>query len=148
MQYILIEPIQAHKLLQKIWHDAKNQLMAGHKQVVDIGNYEDKLTALQRRYYHGYVLNEIAKQAKVEDRHYDLKTWKEYYRKTILGDRIETITDPMTGANYKEVVRVSTEELSVKQYTNLIERVKNLATEELKVNFYLDFDTYTEENSL
>lgn len=148
MQYVLIEPTQAHKAIQKMWLDVKNSLVAGRKQVVDVRDYDDKLSDQQRRYYHGYVLNEIAKQANVDGNKYSLATWKEHFRRLYLGDEVQTVTNPMTGAQHKEVVRVSTEGLGVKKYTLLIDHVTDFATAELGVNFYQDFDQWIEENSL
>lgn len=147
-QHILIEPIQAHKLMGKLWLDIKNKLMAGHKQVIELRDYDDKLTDQQRKYYHSYVLNEIAKQTRVDGKQFGLAVWKEHFRKHYLGDKIEEFTDPMTGATYKEVVRVSTEDLGVTRYNKLIEQVTNFAAKELGVNYFEDFDSWIEENSI
>ena len=105
MQIILNDPTQAHKALQKLWLDVKNKLMAGKRQVIELRNYDDCVTSLQRRYYHGVVLAEIAKQAVIDGKKYNLETWKEHFRKQYLGDKIVTTINPMTGVEKKEWYR-------------------------------------------
>lgn len=145
MQIILNEPSQAHKALQKVWLDVKNKLLAGKRQVLELRDYDDCVTNLQRRYYHGFVLLEISKQALVDGKKYNLDTWKEYMRKIYLGDKIVTTINPMTGAETKEVVRVSSESLTITGYNALIEQVTAFAVTDLGVNFNQDFDAWIAE---
>jgi len=138
----LTEPSQAYKALAEVWQQVKPLLIAGRKQTLIIQDFEDSLTAQQRKYYHGYILNEVAKQASIEGRKYNLQIWKEHFRDKYLGEVIETIVNPMTGAERKEVVRVSSESLGVKGYSELIEKVTAFAVTELNVNFDLSFDQW------
>ena len=38
----LIEPTQAHKALQTVWHKAKAELMAGNKQIITLEKFDEK----------------------------------------------------------------------------------------------------------
>lgn len=143
----LIEPVQAHKALQTIWGIAKNNLVAGRKQVLTLADYEDSMTTKQRRFYHGYILTEIANQASVSGKKYPMATWKEHFRNEFLGDEVVTETNPLTGVETKKVVRKSTEKLGVKGYNSLIEQVTAFAVTELGVNFDQDFDQWCEEQA-
>lgn len=145
MQIILNEPSQAHKALQKVWLDVKNKLLAGKRQVLELRDYDDCVTSQMRKYYHGFVLLEISKQAVIDGKKYNLDTWKEYMRKIYLGDKIVTTINPMTGAETKEVVRVSSESLTITGYNALIEQVTAFAVTDLGVNFNQDFDAWMAE---
>ena len=148
MQIILNDPNQAHKALQKLWLDVKNKLMAGKRQVIELRNYDDCVTSLQRRYLHGVVLAEIAKQAVVDGKKYNLETWKEHFRKQYLGDKIVTNINPMTGVEKKEVIRVSSESLTITGYSALIEQVTAFAVTELSVNFHESYDEWLSQQGI
>lgn len=147
MQITLINHLQGYELFKKLWIHCKAQLMAGNKIVVEARLYDDMLSTQQRKYLHGVIYNEIAKQAVIDGRKYSLAIWKEYARNKFLGEKIETVINPMTGAERKEVVRVSSESLTVKQYTLLIEQVTAWATTDLNVNFYMSFDEWQASES-
>jgi hypothetical protein len=119
--------------------------MAGRKQVLTIVDFEDALTTKQRGYYHGYILTEIAKQASIDGRKYQMHVWKEHFRATYLGDKIVSETNPITGIETKRAVRISSEELGVKKYNILIEQVTAFAVTELNVTFDKDFEQWCEE---
>lgn len=146
IEVTLNDPTQAHKAFSKVWSDCKALLMAGRKQVLKLEDFEETLTAKQRRFYHGFILTEIAKQARVDGRKYAMPVWKEHLRATFLGDKVVTETNPMTGVETKRTVRVSTEDLKVKGYNTLIEQVTAFAVTELDVIFDKDFDTWLQEN--
>lgn len=134
--------------MSKLWIDVKNNLIAGNKQLIEVRDFEDKLSDQQRRYYHAYILEEISKQARVNGAQYSMPTWKEHFRKTYLGKkRIKTI-DPMTGKKSYYLQRVSSEDLGVRGYNRLINLVTDYAVSELNVNFYIDFDTWIAENEI
>lgn len=118
----------------------------GKKLVVKVMDYEESLTAQQRRFYHGYILMEIAEQARPMGVKYPMKVWKSYFREKYLGDKIESIVNPLDGTVKREVVRVSSESLGVKGYNRLIEQVTAYACTELNVNFNESFESWTEEN--
>lgn len=139
-------PDQAHGALAKLWLTIKNELLAGRKQVIILQDYQDKLSTQQRKYYHGFVLNEVAKQASVQGRHYGLQIWKEHFRDKYLGDEIVTEINPMTGIETKRTKRKSSEDLKVPEYNILIEQVTAFASNDLNVNFYQDFDSWLADN--
>ena len=142
----LHEPAQAHKAFSAMWNECKALLIAGRKQVLKLEDFEDTLTAKQRKYYHGFILNTIANQASIEGRKYSLKIWKEHFRDKYLGDKVVKEVNPMTGVETKRTVRVSTEDLKVKGYNLLIEQVTAFAATELNVIFDKDFDEWLIEN--
>ena len=143
----LYEPTQAYKAFAEMWKKAKSLLVAGRKQVLTLTDFEDALTTKQRGYYHGYILTTIAKQAAVEGRKYQMKTWKEHFRATFLGDEIVSEINPMTGIETKRAVRISSESLGVKGYNQLIEQVTAFAATELGVIFDKDFAQWCEEQA-
>lgn len=146
MQIILQNPEQAHQAIQKIWLDVKNNLVSGRKQLLEVRDFEDSMTDKQRRYYHGYILTEIARQASVEGVKHAMPVWKEHFRKTFLGKKRVKVINPMTGKKSYRWDRVSSEDLGVKGYNELIERVTAFATTDLNVNFYEDIDSWTAAN--
>lgn len=107
-----------------------------------IGPDPDPMTVKQRRFYHGVVLKQIAEQARDEDgRAYEPKVWKEYMRKRFLGTngmRWESFRMPGERRARPHAVRISTEDLSVKQYSELIEQVMAFAATDLGVTFQVD----------
>lgn len=146
IEVTLNDPTQAHKAFAKVWQDCKALLTAGRKQVLKLEDFEETLTAKQRRFYHGFILTEIAKQAQTEGGRHVMPVWKEYFRATYLGDKVVTEINPMTSVETKRIVRVSTEDLKVKGYNILIEQVTAFAVTELAVVFDKDFDTWLQEN--
>lgn len=146
IEVTLHEPIQAHKLFSDVWLQAKNLILSGRKQVLTLVDYEDSLTSKQRRFYHGFILTEIAKQASVDGRRYSMATWKEHFRNIYLGDKVVTEVNPMTGVETKRLIRVSSESLGVKGYTLLIEQVTAFAVTDLNVVFDKSFDEWLAEN--
>jgi hypothetical protein len=107
-----------------------------------IGPDVDALTVKQRGFYHAAVIKQITEQARDEDgRAYDFKVWKEHLRKKFLGAnglRWETYRAPGEKRARPHAVRISTENLSVKQYSELIDKVIAYATTELNVEFVFD----------
>lgn len=141
-----INPVQAHMHLNKqVWPWAKAMLTAGHKLVVDVRLAEDVKTDQQRKYYHGVVLNEIAKQARVNGQRFPLAVWKEHFRNEFLGFKTVSVVNPMTGKKSRRRVRLSTEDLGLRAYNELIERVTAFAVTELGVEFPARIDPETGE---
>ncbi len=141
-----INPVQAHIHLNKqVWPWAKAMLTAGHRLVVDVRLAEDAKTDQQRKYYHGVVLAEIAKQARVGGQRFPLAVWKEHFRKEYLGFKTMTVVNPMNGKKSRRRVRISTEDLGVRAYNELIERVTAFAVTELGVEFPARIDPETGE---
>jgi hypothetical protein len=120
-------------------------LAAGHRLALEIRLAEDAKTDGQRKYYHGVVLAEIAKQATVNGQKFPLAVWKEWFRSEYLGFKTVTCTNPMTGKKSRRRVRKSTEDLGVKAYAQLIERVTAFAVTDLSVEFPARIDPDTGE---
>lgn len=122
-------------LVQRVWPMVKAQNMAGRKLVLKLSYHEDKKTDAQRRYYHGHVLTEIAKQAKANGQTFPMPVWKEFFRDKFLGTKRKVITNPLTGRKSRRSVRVSTEDIGIRRYAKLIEEVTAFAATELGVTF-------------
>ena len=137
-------------LMRATWHNAQQgsqhckavflpwcgeQLKSGRSLVVEARLYEDAKTDRQRAYYHGVVLTTIAKQAKSNNQQYPMPVWKEYFRNEYLGHKTVTTINPMTGKKSRRRMRISTEDLGVRAYGNLIDRVTAFAATELGVTF-------------
>lgn len=130
------DPQQARQNLTGIvlpW--VKQQMDAGRRLALEIRLDEDAKTDRQRRYYHGVVLKQIAQQAQPNGQRFSLATWKEHFRKEFLGFKTVTYINPITGKKHRRRVRISTEDLGVKAYNELIERVTSYAAVELGVSF-------------
>jgi len=140
------DPQQAHSSLSlQVWPWAKSMLAAGNRLVLEVRLAEDAKTDGQRKYYHGVVLTEIAKQATVNGQRFPLAVWKEHFRSEYLGFKTVTCTNPMTGKKSRRRVRKSTEDLGVKAYAQLIERVTAFACTDLGVEFPARIDPETGE---
>lgn len=138
------EPVQAGQHFKNVlapW--CKSMWAAGHRLHVEVRLHEDAKTDRQRRYYHGVVLKCIAQQARGADgQAFPLPVWKEYFRAEYLGHKTVTTKNPMTGKTTRRRVRVSTEDLGVKGYSQLIDRVSAFAATELGVTFPASFDQW------
>jgi hypothetical protein len=146
MQALWVNPQQAGvSLNQSIIPWAKPLLMAGHRLVAEFRLAEDKKTDAQRRHYHGFVLAEIARQAKVDGKSFPLAVWKEHFRAEYLGFKTVSHLNPITGKKSRRRVRRSTEDLGVKAYAALIERVTAFACTDLGVQFPERVDPETGE---
>ena len=134
------EPVQAGQHFKNVlapW--CKSMWAAGHRLHVEVRLHEDAKTDRQRAYYHGVVLKTIAQQAKPNGAQYPLAVWKEHFRAEYLGSKTVTSKNPLTGKKVRRRVRVSTEDLGVKGYSQLIERVSAFAATELGVVFPASF---------
>ena len=120
----------------------KSQWMAGHRLEVELRRFEDAKTDRQRAYYHGVVLKTIAQQARPNGVQFPLAVWKEHFRAEYLGHKTVTTKNPLTGKKVRRRQRVSTEDLGVKGYSQLIDRVSAFAATELGVSFPASFDQW------
>ena len=103
-----------------------------------LGFDRDDKSAKQRRFLHGVVLLQIADQARPNGDTFAMPVWKEFYRAMFLGHTWEMLKLPGQKRATPRKVRVSTESLSVKQYSEYIEKVLAHAATELGVVFDLD----------
>lgn len=133
---VMHNPVQGHQVMRdSLWPWAKSMLSAGHKLVIRAEELENDKSDRQRRYYHGVVLTEIARHATANGVKYPMPVWKEHFRKEFLGDKRKVFIDPITGRKSRRTVRVSTEDLGVRKYSELIEKVQAFAATELGVTF-------------
>lgn len=107
------------------------------------------LTIRQRKFFHGPVLNQIAEQVRMPDgTRYMPDVWKEYFRGLFLPPKWVLVAVPKWDAKLGRLlqpkrktprqVKQSTEDLSVKQYSELIDKTLAHAASELGVVFDLD----------
>ena len=137
-----------HHAITAAWGSViKPAIQTGRKLVISIEDYEDKLSTAQRAYYHGYILKEVADQARIDGRFFPISVWKEHFRKTFLGEKRKSTLNPITGRKSKRSVRVSTEDLGVKGYNQLIEKVTAFAVTELGVRFDVSMDEWIDHSS-
>ena len=135
--YLLRNPEQAaHIMKTAAWPAAKKLLAEGHELVMSFRLAEDAKTDKQRAFYHGHILRTIANKAEVNGQKFDMRTWKEFLRDKYLGHKTVTTKNPMTGKKVRRRVRVSTEDLGVKGYSQLIDRVAAFGATELGVEFW------------
>ena len=88
------------------------------------------------------VLKTIAQQARPNGVQFPLAVWKEHFRAEYLGHKTVTTKNPLTGKKVRRRQRVSTEDLGVKGYSQLIDRVSAFAATELGVSFPASFDQW------
>lgn len=140
------DPQQAHASLnQTVVPWAKSMMLAGHRLVAEFRLAEDVKTDGQRKYYHGVILTEVAKQATANGQKFPLAVWKEFFRDKFLGFKTVSYTNPMTGKKLRRRMRKSTEDLGVKAYATLIEQVTAFACTDLSVEFPARIDPETGE---
>lgn len=142
----------AHEAITHGYALAKALLADGKRVSVNIGEDEEDLTIKQRGFLHKAVFPQIADQVTFEDgSRFEWRVWKEMFRARFLGDRWvmravprwdkaagRWIT-PKKKTPHKE--RVSTEDLSIKQYSAYIDTVIDTAVLEYGVTFhFIDFE--------
>ena len=136
-------PVQANAHMKSVvapW--CRSMWAAGHRLQIEIRLHEDAKTDRQRAYYHAVVLKQIAIQVWTNGEQHSLEVWKEHFRKTFLGFKTVTFLNPITGKKSRCRVRISTEDLGVRGYSLLIERVTAFAVVELGVEFPLTWAEY------
>ena len=136
LQGTWIDPEQAGRdFAAKVRPWCREQWKAGKRLAYQVMELEDAKSVQQRRFYHGVILLEIAEQARVNGQQFNLKVWKEHFRETFLGSKWTVTVDPMTGKKKRRKERISTEDLGVKAYSELIDKVSAFAATDLGVMF-------------
>ncbi len=143
---------QAHQAITHGYALAKELTADGKRVRIDIGEDEEDLTIKQRGFLHKAVFPQIAEQVTFEDgSRFEWRVWKEMFRARFLGDRwvMKAIPrwDKATGRwitpkkRTPHKVRVSTEDLSIKQYSAYIDTVIDTAVADYGVTFhFIDFE--------
>ena len=104
------------------------------------GEDTDDVTVKQRGFLHAAVFPQIAEQVSVGGVRYTAEIWKEHMRRLFLPDRFVMRRLPGHKRATPQRVRVSTEDLTVKQYSEHIDKVIAHATTELGVTFHFQAD--------
>ena len=137
---------QAHKTLAEyVWPWAKDQIKQGNELVLEARLLDDAITEAQRGFLHGVVLTEISLYARPNGQQFPMPVWKEYFRSRLLPDKRVTTINPLTGKKSRQRKRISTEDLGVRAYSDLIDRVSAFAATELGVTFPASYDQWERE---
>lgn len=133
---------QAHMAALDAYQAARMLILDGKRVLISAAEVQDDLSMRQRRFLHGPVLGQISEQVRMPDgTRYVMAIWKEHCRSLFLGDRWEVITVPgrftKTGKPFtkRRKVRVSTEDLGLKAYSQYIDQVIANAVTEWGVEF-------------
>jgi len=138
---------EAHRAAKDGYAQAQLLIELGKRVKVVVGEDEDDLTAKQRAFLHVAVLPQIAEQVVMPDgTRYVAKVWKEHLKDLFIPDkwdmvRLPFVRDRKTGewrASKRKVPvkrRKSTEELSIRGYSDFIDRCIAHATTEWGVRF-------------
>lgn len=120
-----------------IFRAGEAMVAAGKPVQVTLTEWEDDLTARQRGFLHAAVFPQVAEQAHVGERRerFVAKIWKEYFRERFLGHRWEMVKMPGQKRATPRKVRISTEDLGIKAYSDYIDKVIDHAVDELGVVF-------------
>jgi hypothetical protein len=137
----------AHVAINEGYAQARLLLSLERKVRVTVEEAEDDLTIRQRGFLHAAVLPQIAEQVVMPDgTRYTPKVWKEHLKELFIPDRwdmvrLPFVRDRKTGAWKASTRKVpvkrrkSTESLSIKGYSDFLDRCIAHATSEWGVNF-------------
>ena len=123
-----------------IYRAGEAMIAAGKPVHVKLGEWEDDITAKQRGFLHAAVFPQVAEQVRVNGERFVPEVWKEYFRKLFLGSRYVMQKLPGQKKAVPVKVRVSTEELGIKAYSEYIDRVIAHAATEFGVSFVFRAD--------
>ena len=124
---------EAHEAITEAYGAAKALLQDGRRVRVVVEQDYAPMTVRQRRFLHGPVIRQISEQARSAGTRYTRAVWKEHLREELLGSVWVAAPD---GSALE--VRVSSEQLNVKDYSDYIDRVIAYAATDLGVCFELD----------
>lgn len=109
--------------------NAPAMALAGKPLSVVISEAKSKRTLEQNSRLH-VLLTEIANNAWVEGRQFDLETWKEHFRRTYIG--VEEIEMPDGSRTERGI---STTTLSVENFSKFMDQITEYAQDHLAVEF-------------
>lgn len=129
---------QAHEAITQMYSFARALIQDGKRVQISASEDNDPITAKQRRFFHGPILNQISEQVRVGGERYTTDIWKIYFKKLILERRPRYEMTRMPGAKRATPRRKwwGTEELSIKQYSAFIDEVIAYAATEWAVEFH------------
>lgn len=136
----------AHRAAMESYAQAQTLIGMGRRVKFTVEEAEDELTIRQRGFLHKAVFPQIEEQYRHPDgTRTEWRAWKEYFRARFLGDtwvlkrvprwdeKLGRMVLPKRKTPHR--VRVSTEDLGVKKYSQYIDTVIDTATVELGVQF-------------
>lgn len=136
---------EAHQAVTHGYALARSIIENGRAVKVHIAEDQDPITVKQRAFLHAAVFPQIAEQVVVNGERYTAEIWKEFWRKRFLPDQWENRKairwDARQGRMVQakratpQRVRVSTESLGIKAYSDYIDKVIDTAVLELGVVF-------------
>ncbi|MEO6710805.1 MAG: hypothetical protein ABI054_06075 [Planctomycetota bacterium] len=140
---------EAHAATLRAYSHAKAMLDNGEMVLITCGPSVLPVSVQQRRFLHGVVLKQISEGARVDGQRYTIDVWKEHYRTRFVGDggfRWESTRVPKWDAQAGTYVvpkratprrvRISTEELGVRDYAKWTNEIIDHAVLELSVEFH------------
>ena len=113
-------------LLKNNW---RAMAAAGKPLAVTISDYKAKRTSAQNARLHP-ILEEIAEQAWLRGRRFDMEMWKEHYRRKFIGTEEVEYPD-----GRREERGISTTTLDVAEFSDFMDKIQADATSELGVVF-------------
>jgi len=136
---LLREPVAAHGAFESAWKRAKALTMAGETVAFYCEQAEDDRSLKQNRFYWGVVLKAISEQGRIEGQQYAAEAWHELFKRQFLGYRIRKVR--VAGKKRLRVIRElrSTTDLSVKKFSEYLEKVLAFGATELAVVFESDW---------
>lgn len=140
---------EAHEAVSAGYTLAKVLLADDRPVRIEVREDDEPLSIRQRKFFHGVLLKQIAEQVRMPDgTRYMPAVWKEYLRDLLLPAKFVMSKRPRWDAELGTLVaqkratprkvKTSTEDLTDRQYSDLIERTIAHATTELGVVFELD----------
>ena len=135
MQRTAQTPEQWRDGMTAVFRAGEAMLSAGQVPHIALTEWQDDITAKQRGFLHAAVFPQIAEQVRVGGERFVPEIWKEFYRKLFLGSRYVMQKLPGQKRAVPVKVRVSTEDLGIKAYSEYIDRVIAHAVSEFSVAF-------------
>jgi hypothetical protein len=134
---VVVTREDAHDAARQVYTIARLLIHHGKRVSISVCEEVTPISVHQRKFLHGPVMVQISEQVRVLGERFIPAIWKRYYKNLILErePKFELIKIP--GDKEALPVRVyrSTEDLSVKQYSEFIDEVIAHATTEFNVNF-------------
>ena len=98
------------------------------------------ITAAQRAFFHGPVLNQVSQQARDNGQRYTTAVWKRFFKNEILERKPRYEMVKLPGAKRKTPRRKywSTEELGPRRFSEFIDEVIAIAVTDWNVEFVFD----------
>lgn len=127
--FVIRDEYQMRRLWAFLKNNAKACADAKKPLQVTIGEYKRNRTVEQNKRLHK-LLSIIVENAWVGGRQYDLETWKEHFRRTLIG--IEEYVLPNGEIQQRGI---STAKLSVEEFTEFMDRIEDYMVNDLGIEY-------------